>query len=127
MDVIRGIFGIIFLGIIVGLPLRLIFRNWKDSTIAYLTAGILCVIVLFFKGSSQSPLSIVDVITGTLIAGTGFWGLMALYRKIFKISQPVRKSKSSEGYVICPKCGLEQWNGYQNCQKCGCKLDKAIP
>ncbi len=34
------------------------------------------------------------------------------------------KLEASGGYVICPKCGLENWEGYDKCQKCGTQLVK---
>lgn len=34
-----------------------------------------------------------------------------------------RVSKTDLEYVICSKCGLEQWRGYGVCQKCGLGLE----
>ena len=33
-------------------------------------------------------------------------------------------AKRTGGYVFCPECGLENWEGYEKCQKCGAKLIK---
>jgi len=30
----------------------------------------------------------------------------------------LRSSKTDPNYVICPHCGMEQWKGCKECQKC---------
>ena len=32
------------------------------------------------------------------------------------------KPEEEQRYIFCRHCGLEQWEGYQFCQKCGRKL-----
>src|SRR3990170_3725183 len=124
MEILLGIPSILLMGAIVGIPIRLIFRKWKDSTVAYITAGILGTVSVILGGPPPIPIFALRLLTVTIIVGTLFWGCLALFRRIFKIQPPIQQSKTTQDYIICPKCGLEQWNGYKNCQKCGSKLGK---
>ena len=38
-------------------------------------------------------------------------------------NRKIAKSCDEAKYTFCPKCGFEQWSGYDNCQKCGHKLN----
>lgn len=63
---------------------------------------------------------------GALIVA-GIWRSIALNREDLDLEEKIEKAKPFKrpgGYVACPKCGLENWEGYDECQKCGAKLIK---
>ena len=122
MEIFLSLASILIMGAIVGLPLRLIFRKWKDSTVAYLTAAILGTIVNLVSGAPSLPIFILRLVTVTFIVGTLYWASIALFRKILRVQPAVQQSKTSGDYVICPQCGLEQWKGYDLCQKCNYQI-----
>jgi len=123
MDIFWGVASIMLIGAIVGIPIRLIFRKWKDSTVAYSTAGILSAIAAILDSPPSIPIFFLRFFTGIIIVGTIYWGCLALFNRMFHNQSTIRESRTTKDYIICPKCGLEQWNGYSNCQKCGYKLN----
>jgi len=44
--------------------------------------------------------------------------------KLKELDLKERLHKPVADYLYCPKCGLENWEGYNNCQKCGAQLKK---
>ncbi|MFC1966468.1 hypothetical protein ACFLWI_05940 [Chloroflexota bacterium] len=58
-----------------------------------------------------------------LLPPIGLLGIAVLYDKSWK-GEVARTSETSTDYLICTECGLENWKGYDKCQKCGAKLVK---
>ena len=125
MEILWSVVSILLMGAIVGIPMRFIFKKWKDSTIAYITAGILGIISGILDNPPSVPIFALRFLTVTIIVGTLFWGCLALFKRIYKNKSSIQQSKTTQDYIICPKCGLEQWNGYKICQKCGFTLGKS--
>lgn len=50
--------------------------------------------------------------------------LIWLLRTLFHIRRERTRAETeaADGYVICTRCGLENWYGYGTCQKCGADL-----
>jgi hypothetical protein len=45
-------------------------------------------------------------------------------KQLSKLINQTQKRFVPEGRIICPSCGLDVWNGYEKCWKCGAKLIK---
>ncbi|OGO60325.1 MAG: hypothetical protein A2029_06845 [Chloroflexi bacterium RBG_19FT_COMBO_47_9] len=84
------IFGFLFwivLEIIIALFLRVLFRKLNEYWIAYISAGIVSVIVAVFSKTPSLSKFLITLLLGTFLMGTIFWVCWLLIRLIFKKKQ----------------------------------------
>jgi hypothetical protein len=126
MEILLMIVGVIMIAGLFTIPLRLIFRKWKDSTIGYLSGFLIGVFTVIVSGEAINVFFPIRILTITIIIGSLIWGVLILIRKMKRgVSKEPEKSTTTQDYVICPKCKLEQWSGYTVCQKCNTPLKKS--
>jgi hypothetical protein len=117
-----SILSLIFFTALFTVPLRLIFKKWKDSTVGYVSAFVMGIVTVLLSGDINVYFP-VGVLSVTVIMGSIIWGVLALIRKMrIRATNQPEKSQTTQDYIICPKCHLEQWSGYQVCQKCNTLL-----
>jgi hypothetical protein len=77
-----------------------------------------------FNLKGREPFSgfVQGFIAGLLLSPIGLAIIWAIF--LTRPSNLPKVPQSGSDYTICSKCGLEQWNGYDNCQKCGTPLHK---
>jgi hypothetical protein len=125
MEIFLSLLSVIIFTALFTVPLRLIFKKWKDSTVGYVSAFVMGIVTVLLSGDINAFFP-VRVLTLTVIMGSIIWGVLALIRKMrIKATNQPEKSQTTQDYIICPKCKLEQWSGYTVCQKCNTPLKKS--